>query len=162
MKLVTIAPILTLSATLAVAQEGFIPSQQQDTALVGITAGQSARLNVIYPTIPAPVAQVGCGVSLVIADDQGKILKFQNFVLNGGHGASISINSDLDGPPNGRMQIHGYTNTATTSAAPASFCTVIPSLDVIDNITGKTVVHLETQVTFPRPTISVSTAAGKS
>jgi hypothetical protein len=27
---------------------------------------------------------------------------------------------------------------------------VIPSLDIVDNATGKTVVHLETVVTYPR------------
>lgn len=162
MRLTIIAPILALTATLAVAQEDFLHPQQQDSSLVGITAGQSARLNVIYPTIPAPIFQAACSVKLVIADDQGGILKSQTFTLTGGQGASISITVDTDGSPNGHMQVHGYSHTAGTSAASTSFCTVIPSLDVVDNASGKTVVHLETKVTYPKPSVPVSTPAGDS
>jgi hypothetical protein len=31
------------------------------------------------------------------------------------------------------------------------YCQVLPSLDIVDNATGRTLLHLETTVTFPRP-----------
>ena len=64
-----------LDGALAIAQTPVTAHQQMTSGVVGITAGQTARINVLYPTAPAPILQPLCSVTLNIADDQGKILK---------------------------------------------------------------------------------------
>ena len=136
------------SAVLASAQ-GFTPAQQHNSSVVGITAGQTAKLNVLYPSVPAPLLQVMCAVTLNLVDDQGTVLKSQDFLMLGGRSVSVSLNVDTD--LGGRSaQIHALTLTPPTSAS-GGYCTVLPSLDIVDNATGKTAVHLETTITYPGP-----------
>jgi hypothetical protein len=75
-----------LLATLVVAQGNFAPSQQQDSGLVGLATGQTARFSVLYPGIPAPVARVQVPITLIIEDDQGNTLANQDLVLTVGLG----------------------------------------------------------------------------
>jgi hypothetical protein len=84
-----------LLATPAVAQGNFVPPQQQDSGLVGLATGQTARFSVLYPGIPAPVAQVGVLITLIIDDDQGRTLVSQDFALTGAIGKGISWLSKL-------------------------------------------------------------------
>ena len=58
-----------LNGGLVLAQSPSFQNQQRTSGVVGITAGQTARLNVVYPTVPAPLLQVMCSVILAIADD---------------------------------------------------------------------------------------------
>jgi hypothetical protein len=103
-----------------------------------------------------PVALVGVAITLVIEDDQGNTLATQDFFLSGAPGsksASLSINADSITPP-GRNStlIHAYTLMAGNATGRFPF--VIPGLDIVDNTNGKTLVHLETRVTFPLDTTS--------
>jgi hypothetical protein len=117
--------------------------------VVGIASGQTARLNVLYPSIPAPLLQVMCNVTVSIVDDQGGVLKTQDFQMLGGKTASISLNADTDLPEHA-ARIHALAITPAVSSA-GGYCQVLPSLDIVDNATGRTLLHLETTVTFPRP-----------
>jgi len=150
MKRFSFLATIVFSAVLARAQGDFVPSQQHNSSVVGIAAGQTARLNVLYPSIPAPLLlQVMCHVTVSIVDDQGGILKTQDFQMVGGRSVSISLNADTDLPAHA-AQIHALTLTPATSSA-GGYCQVLPSLDIVDNATGKTLVHLETTVTYPIP-----------
>jgi len=140
---------IVFGAVLARAQGSFTPPQQHDSSVVGIAAGQTARLSVLYPSIPAPLLQVMCAVSVSILDDQGGILKTQDFQMLGGKTASISFNAD-DLPGGHTALVHALTLTPATSPG-GGYCEVLPSLDILDNATGRTLVHLETTVTYPRP-----------
>lgn len=143
--------VVALLATPVVALGDFTPPQKQDTGLVGLAAGQTARFSVLYPGIPAPVALVGVAITLVIEDDQGNTLATQDFLLSGALGAksaSLSINADSITPP-GRNSILIHAYTLMAGYATGQFPLVIPGLDIVDNTNGKTVVHLETRVTFP-------------
>ena len=96
-----------LLATPAVAQGNFVPPQQQDSGLVGLATGQTARFSVLYPGIPAPVALVQVPITLIIDDDQGNTLASQDFVLMDGIGrkaVSASVNADAI-MPSGHQQI---------------------------------------------------------
>jgi len=106
-------------------------------------------VNVLYPSIPAPVLQVMCSVTVSILDDQGGVLKTQDFQLIGGKSASISLNADTELQGGHTAQIHVLA--LTRAAAPGGYCQVLPSLDIVDNASGKTLVHLETTVTYPPP-----------
>ena len=131
----------------AMAQGPFTSLQQHTSGVVGITAGQTAKLNVLYPTVPAPILQVICSATLVIADDQGKILKSEDAQqLIAGKSIALDLNADTDLPSGtNRVQIHALTLT------PNPGCALIPTLEILDNSTGKTVVVVGSKVTFPRP-----------
>jgi hypothetical protein len=134
-----------LSGTLAMAQSPnqFLQNQQQTSGLVGVAPGQSARLNVVYPTAPAPILQILCSAALAISDDQGKILKTNNIAqLTAGKSFSISLNADTDLAGNARTQIYGF------SVAPVG-CNLRATLEIIDNITQKTVVVVGGEPTYP-------------
>ncbi len=149
MKRFSLLATIVFSAVLATAQGSFTPPQQHNSSVVGIAAGQTARLNVLYPSIPAPLLQVMCSVTLSIVDDQGAILKTQDFQMSGGKTVSVSLNADTELSGGHAAQIHALTLTPATSSA-GGYCEVLPSLDIVDNASGKTVVHLETTVTYPR------------
>ena len=74
MKCFSILATIVFSAVLATAQGNFIASQQHNSSVVGIAAGQTAKLNVLYPSVPAPLLQVMCAVTVSIVDDQGPCL----------------------------------------------------------------------------------------
>jgi hypothetical protein len=147
--------VVILNGALALAQS--FQSQQRTSGVVGITPGQTARLNVVYPTVPAPLLQVLCSVSLAIADDQGKILKSDNVSqLIGGRSVSLDLNADTDLPGVARTQIHGL------SVAPNG-CRLLATLELIDNSTQKTVLVVGSEQTYPlaplTPIISRQTSA---
>jgi hypothetical protein len=150
MKCFSILATIVFSAVLATAQGNFIASQQHNSSVVGIAAGQTAKLSVLYPSVPAPLLQVMCAVTVSIVDDQGTVLRTQDFLMLGGKSVSVSLNADTDLPGDHHAQIHALTLTPAT-APTGGYCSVLPSLDIVDNATGKTVVHLETTVTYPRP-----------
>src|SRR5215475_12492917 len=64
--------------------QNFNAVQQQDSGSTGLTARQTAKLSVYYPTIPAPVAQVLAFVTLVIEDENRNVLAKQDFQVAGG------------------------------------------------------------------------------
>jgi hypothetical protein len=145
------ALVTIVFSTALINAQGFTPAQQHNSSVVGITAGQTARLNVLYPPVPAPLLQVMCAVTLNIVDDQGTVLKSQDFQMLGGKSASLSL--DVDKELGGRSaQIHALTLTPSTSSL-GGYCTVLPSLDIVDNATGKTLLHLETTITYPGPLV---------
>ena len=116
---------------------------QQTSGVVGSTPGQTARLNVVYPTIPAPFLQTLCSTNLVIADDQARILKSASVnQLVGGRSASLDLNADIDLAGSARTQIHGLT------VAPGG-CHLVMTLEIIDNITQRTVVVVGGERTYP-------------
>jgi hypothetical protein len=148
MKRFSLLATIVFTAVVARAQ-GFIAPQQHNSSVVGIVAGQTAKLNVLYPSIPAPLlSQAMCAVTLSIVDDQGTVLKTQDFQMIGGKTASISLNADTDLSGGHAAQIHALTLTPAVSST-GGYCQVLPSLDIVDNATGKTLVHLETTVTYP-------------
>jgi len=136
-----------LNVAVVMAQGSLTSTQQHTSGVVGITAGQTAKLNVLYPSVPAPILQILCTATLVIADDQGKILKSQEAQqLIGGKSIWLDLNADTDLPSGAnRVQIHALTLT------PNPGCALIPTLEILDNSTGKTVIVMGSKVTWPRP-----------
>jgi hypothetical protein len=144
-------PVLTqiLASALAAAQGNNPYPQQQDSSMTGIASGQTARLSALYPSAPAPFLQPICSVTLTIADDQGDALKSQEFQILGGKAVSLALNADTDlTASSGHALLHGLVLTPAVSSS-GGYCRLLPSLDIVDNTTGKTVVHLEMRVTFP-------------
>ena len=140
-----------LTAVVAMAQQApSFENQQRTSGVVGITSGQTARLNVLYPIAPAPILQRICSVSLAIADNQGTILKSNAVAsLTAGKSVSLDLNADSD-LAGARTQIHGLT------VAPTG-CQLIATLEVIDNSTQKTIVVIGSELTYPVPVFSQPT-----
>ncbi len=153
MKCFSFLAAIVFSAILAKAQ-GFTAPQQHNSSVVGIASGQTARLNILYPSLPAPLLQVMCAVTASIVDEQGTVLKTQDFQMLGGKTASLSLNADTDLPGAHTALIHALTLTPAASSA-GGYCQVLPSLDIVDNLTGKTLVHLETTVTYAGASLRV-------
>lgn len=149
MKRFSLLATIVFSAVLARAQGSFTPPQEHNSSVVGIASGQTAKMNVLYPSIPAPLLQVMCAITASIVDDQGSVLKTRDFQMLGGKTASLSLNADDFLVPGHTAQIHALILTPAVSPT-GGYCEVLPSLDIVDNATGKTLVHLETTVTYPR------------
>jgi hypothetical protein len=136
--------VLLGAAVLAQAQS--FQSQQQTTGVVGITVGQTARLNALYPTVPAPVLLRLCSVTLVIKDDQGGLVGTSKDFSQLAAGKSVSIDvsgdTDLSGAP--RKQIYG-------AAIAPNGCHLVTTLEIIDNASQKTVLVVGGEPTFPFP-----------
>ena len=100
---------LLAGAALAFAQPASAQNRQWTSGVVGITAGQTARFNVLYPTAPAPILQPICSVALTFADDQGNTLKSTTVPqFTAGKSVSLDLNGDTDLTGNVRIQIHAY------------------------------------------------------
>jgi hypothetical protein len=135
--------VAILNGALAMAQSPSFQNQQETSGVVGITPGQTARLNVLYPTAPAPILQVLCSAILTVSDDQGKTLKSDNVSeLTAGKSVSLDLNADTDLPSVARTQIHGF------SIAPNG-CRLLITLEIIDNSSQKTVIVVGSEATYP-------------
>jgi hypothetical protein len=132
-----------LNGTLAIAQTPLTANQQMTSGVVGLTPGQTARMNVLYPTAPAPILQRLCSIALNIADDQGKVLKTVTVSqFTAGMSVSLDLNADTDLTGTARTEIHAY------SVAPTG-CNFTVTLELIDNITQKTVLVIGSRQTYP-------------
>ena len=97
----------------------------------------------VYPTAPAPILQILCSATLVISDDQGKILGSKDVSqLIAGKSVSLDVNADTDLQGAGRTQVHGY------SIAPNG-CRLVTTLEIIDNATQRTMVVVGSEPTYP-------------
>ncbi|MBZ5725658.1 MAG: hypothetical protein LAP87_11750 [Acidobacteriia bacterium] len=131
-----------------------VPGATVTTGIVGVTSAETARLNVLnlQPVIPG-VTSVSCPATLEFYDDTGALLK-QLAVTNISPAASASL---VFKPPvpstavNARAQIRAVVFTPATSfvspgseptptlVLPLSIgCNVMPSLEIIDDLTGST------------------------
>ena len=137
--------VVLLNGALAMAQTTSLSNQQLTSGVVGVTPGQTARLNVLYPTAPAPILQPLCTVTLSIADDQGRVLKTNTVSqFTAGKTASLDLNADTDLAGSQRTEIHGF------SISPAG-CNFTLTMELIDNTTQKTVVVVGGTQTYPAP-----------
>lgn len=119
---------------------------QRTTGSVGLTPGQSARLNVIYATAPAPILQILCSATLNIADDQGKVLKTATVSqLVAGKSAFITVNGDTD-VATAHTEVHGFVITPLG-------CNLVTNLEIIDNASQKTEITVGSQLTYPGPAL---------
>jgi len=150
MRILIFISAAVLTSAGAFAQVGF-NTRQYDTGAVGITAGQTARLTVLYPTVPAPVLQVLCSATLVIEDDQANTVKDVTVSqLVAGKSASLSLNADTDLPAgSGPTQIHARVLTPAPAGGGGGGCTLVPTLELVDNLSGKTTVVLKGEITYP-------------
>ena len=123
--------------------------QAQTSSMTGVASGQTARLTALNPGVPAPLATgAKCSAQVTFLDDQGNVLKTASITALPGKSASVDLNRDTDvTSSSGRLEIRvtiaQSVDTNSTSATPMfSFCSLIPSLEVFENLTSKTLVRV--------------------
>ncbi len=124
------------------------PESAVTTGLVGVTSTQTARLNVLNlePVIPG-VAATLCQATLEFYDDSGALLK-QLAVTNisPATAASLAFKPPVPSTTAGaRAQVRAVVRTPLsfvfnpgTLPAPRAVCSVMASLEIIDDSTGAT------------------------
>ncbi len=126
---------------LALAQSGIPFSQSFTFGMVGVTADQVARLNVVN-SAPGPAGQSSCTIDLTFLDSDGKILKTARSALGPQKAAQLDLERRDVPDAVGRIQIRaGIAETVSPSGgliSAGSACAPVTTLEVFDNDTGKT------------------------
>jgi hypothetical protein len=127
-------------------------TQTQSSAMVGITAGQTARLSALNPVVPVPLATPAtCPAHVAFLDEHGNLLKSADIKVDAGKSVSIDLNRDTDTSTSAaRLQIRAVLTfmppTPVTPASGATYtfvsfiatCRLVPTLEIFDNATSKT------------------------
>ena len=124
--------------------------------MVGLAANQTARLNALGQPMGGPIiAGASCEATLEFFNDQGASLKTSMpLKVVGGQSVHFDLQrSDIDGDVD-RREIRGTVRTSFVgpqgSAIPVfGFCSVIPTLEVFDQESGRTMTVLESTHALP-------------
>jgi hypothetical protein len=145
-------------------------SQYVTFGLVGLSTGQTARLNVFALPVGGPIiAGASCQVTFDFYNEAGKSVKSGTATM--GHGAAVHFDlaqTEVDSLSS-RSEIRGTVRTAfvNPSAVPTSgtpltpgtpvtpvsgFCSVLPTLEIFDTLSGQTTVVLQQTTPLPQVT----------
>ncbi|HLH40336.1 MAG TPA: hypothetical protein VKX39_14395 [Bryobacteraceae bacterium] len=121
----------------------------QTTGMVGIADSQTARFNVLNPGAVAPALGVICSATISFLDANNSILKSASVSVTPGKSAFLDLHSDTDLAlaTGDRAQIRAIVSQPLTPgptpvAAPQPVCKLIPTLEIFDTVTGRTLVVL--------------------
>ncbi len=132
--------LVVLVGTLAWGQT-IVPTELKTVGVLGITPGQTARLNVFGPPFAngllPPAAPIrACSATLSFVDPQNNHLKDMSVLIAPGQSTFLDLNMDVDVPATtARLQIRGVV--AIQNPDPV-FCNAIPTVELIDNATKRT------------------------
>ena len=140
-----------------------IPAQTvQTTPIIGIAAGQTARMNLLNPGV-LPVANgPACTATVSFIQGNGNVVKTAVVTINPGMNQSVDLRSDADlnlVATGDRHEIRATVTTpaivpVSTTAAPASPCKLIGTLEIFNVITGQTQVSVGRLATIPSVSIA--------
>jgi hypothetical protein len=131
----------------------------QTTGMVGIADAQTAQLNLLNPGVQAPALGMVCTASVSFVDATGTVLKSASLTITPGKSMSFTLRSDTDLNlvAGDRREIRAVisvpsfvpppTATGTTPVNPA--CKLVPTLEMLDTVSGRTLVVLGHVVTIP-------------
>ena len=151
LKYVNLTCVLTLS-TLALSAQ-VIPAipEVRTTGMVGIADAQTAQFNLLNKGVQPPATGVVCTAVVSFVDSNGTILKTATVTVAPGNSASVILRSDVDLQlaAGDRREIRATvsmpavpppTAAGATVATPA--CRLMPTLEVLDTVSGRTLVVL--------------------
>jgi len=150
--------MLILTAGTGIAQERLAPVMAAQYAptlsfgMIGLGTNATARLNVVNlvrtpPPIMTAIAQLPCKVELDVYDGQGKLVK-QKTIANLGYGLADFLDvfrSDI-GTAGTHVEIGAVVRVGSNQSY---FCSVSPTLEVFDSVTGNTTAILTNTNTSP-------------
>jgi hypothetical protein len=138
-----------------------VPAPETRTSgMVGVVDGEVARRNVLNPGVAAPALGVVCTATLNFWDGEGTLLKTAPAIVLPGKSQYLDLFGDKDLALTGitRREIRATitipavaTTTTTTAVAPGA-CTLIATLEILDETTGRTHVVLGVGHAVPSPT----------
>jgi len=173
MKQLTVAgcvPIVVCAAFLTVpagAQPAIMVAtpQYMTFGMVGLTTGQTARLNAFALPLGGPIiAGASCQVTFDFYDASGKSLKTNTAKVAQGSAVSFDLaRADIITTSPGRVEIRGAVRTAfvnpsavgapVTPGSPitpiSAFCSILPTLEIFDSSSGQTSVVLQQTTALP-------------
>jgi hypothetical protein len=108
--------------------------------MIGLGVADTARLSVVNVVRTPPpilaIAQIPCEIELDLYDDQGKLIK-QKIIDNLGFGQAdfLDLNRSEVAITGTHVQITGVVKVGSGQSF---FCSVTPTLEVFDSVTGST------------------------
>jgi hypothetical protein len=149
--------MLALTATALAAQSTPALPAVQTTPMIGLADGEVARLNLLNPGVLAPATGITCSVAVSFQDATGTVLKTGSLTVPPGTSMSFDLlsNVDLGLAYSDRREIRALIATpavtpvaaSSTTAPPA--CKLIPTLEIFDSTTGRTLAVLGRAETVP-------------
>jgi hypothetical protein len=153
--------MFAMSATILSAQSTPALPTVQTTAMVGLADGEIARLNLLNPGVLAPATGVICSAAVSFVDANGTVLKTGSLSIPPGKSMAFDLlsNVDLGLAYSDRREIRALiampaatpvtTSVTTSSTAAAPACKLVPTLEIFDSTTGRTLVTLGHVETIP-------------
>jgi len=154
--LVIVVPVMALCAVFAAFRLGAQPSipisisQQLSTfGMVGLAAGETARLNAFLIPTGGPIIAGGCQVTFTFYDDKGASLGTTTLPVTQGQAAHF----DLAGTVVTLQEVRGTVRTAFNSPtagvrAPTTICSIVPTEEIF-NSAGQVTAVLELSHALP-------------
>jgi hypothetical protein len=148
--------VLALSAIALSAQVTSVVPAIQTTGMVGIGDAQTAQLNLLNPGVEPPAIGTVCSAAVSFVDADGTVLKSTTLTVVAGKSMAFTLRSDTDLHlvAGDRREIRATISipailppTATASSPAMPACHLIPTLEILDTISGRTLVvlgHVET------------------
>ena len=146
--------VIALAASSLPAQVVTVSPSTQTSGMVGIISGQTAQLNVVNVATPlvTPVASniiVNCIATLAFFDSNGNSLESETASISPGKAVSLPLPySSPRATAVGRLEIRGAVTTvplltpAGGTPVASTPCTLVLTLEVIDNISQQTLLVL--------------------
>jgi len=126
--------------------------------MIGIAAGQTARVNALNLGTSSSTQNSSCGVTLQLLDTQGQVLKQTVVILQPGKAAFLDLNRDQAPLGDARVEIRAVLLFGYFGGAPPTpgilqnfDCNIVPSVEVYDGDTGKTSFILTETRALPGP-----------
>lgn len=148
-------------------------AHQRSSGMVGIAEGQTARVNLLSPDLPAPLAAgVMCTATVSFINAQGTVLKSGTLTAIPGQSVHIDLDTDADlkYAVNERHEIRATIQVpvepppagSTIPIVPA--CRLIPTMEIFDTLTSRTTVvlghtHFAGERTERTPAASATTSS---
>lgn len=150
--------VLALSAVTVSAQIVSVPNSNQTTGMIGIADAQTAQLNLLNIGVAPTATGVFCSAVVAFVDANGTVLKSTTLDVAPGKSLPFDLRSDTDLQlvTGDRKEIRATISIPSvipvvtgpvSSAAPT--CTLIPTLEIFDTATGRTLVTLGHFTTIP-------------
>jgi hypothetical protein len=151
LKYVPFVCALALSAIALPAQTTAVASTVKTTAMIGLAQGQTAQLNLLNPGVQTATAAVICTAAVAYFDSTGTMLKTATLSVAPGKSGSVDLSdAELNIAAGARREIRaqisvpGVLPPTSTAGTPivAAACKLIPTLEIFDSATGRTLVTL--------------------
>jgi hypothetical protein len=149
MKFARYTCLLALGAAAGLAQTTTAIAITRTTGMVGIANAQTGRLNLLNPGTTWSGASLVCTAAVSFFDGDGNHLKSTTLSIPPGQSMLFDLHSDADLnlAVGARLEIRAVITQpgvpgATPTSAPTQACPLVPTLEIFDTISGRTLVTL--------------------